>query len=100
MGINQSCPVLFSAHRQKQVCWSHLRVSILQTRGLRNPPDNCGTPPADLPPQAAKFKRRYRKCAGINRHVVGNERVLQERRERIHLGLESCGGHRKVPVEA
>src|SRR5215471_19996847 len=33
-------------------------------------------------------KRRYRKCAGINRHVVGNERVLQERRERIHLGPE------------
>src|SRR5258708_3739562 len=23
-------------------------------------------------------KRDYRKCAGINRHVVGNERVLQE----------------------
>jgi hypothetical protein len=42
----------------------------------------------------------YRKCAGINRHVVGNERVLQERRERIHLGPESCGGHREVPVEA
>src|SRR5260370_6331193 len=63
MGINQSCPVLFSAHRQKQVCWSHLRVSILQTRGLRNPPDNCGTPPAHLPPKAAKFKRRYRRLA-------------------------------------
>jgi hypothetical protein len=58
MGINQSCPVLFSAHRQKQVCWSHPRVSILQTRGLRNPPDNCGTPPAHLPPKAAKL------CAG------------------------------------
>ena len=58
MGINQSCPVLFSAHRQKQVCWSHLRVSILQTRGLRNPPDDCGTPPANLPPKAAKL------CAG------------------------------------
>jgi hypothetical protein len=25
------------------------------------------------------------KSAGINRHIVGNERVLQERRERIHL---------------
>ena len=35
-----------------------------------------------------------------NRHVVRNERVLQERRERIHLGPESCGGHRKAPVEA
>ena len=39
-------------------------------------------------------------CAGINRHVVGNERVLQERRKRLHLGLESCGEHREVPVEA
>jgi hypothetical protein len=42
----------------------------------------------------------YRECAGINRHVVGNERVLQERRKRLHLGLESCGGHREVLVEA
>jgi hypothetical protein len=39
-------------------------------------------------------------CAGINRHVVGNERVLQERRKRIHLGPESCGEHREVLVEA
>ena len=39
-------------------------------------------------------------CAGMNRHVVGNERVLQERRKRLHLGLESCGGHREVLVEA
>jgi hypothetical protein len=38
--------------------------------------------------------------AGINRHVVGNERVLQERRKRIHPGPESCGGHREVLVEA
>ena len=28
--------------------------------------------------------------AGINRHVVGDERALQERRQRIHPGLESC----------
>ena len=39
-------------------------------------------------------------CAGINRHVAGNERVLQERRKRLHLGLESCGEHREVLVEA
>ena len=32
----------------------------------------------------------------MNRHVVGNERVLQERRKRLHLGLESCGEHREV----
>ena len=43
---------------------------------------------------------RYTLCAGINRHVVGNERVLQERRKRIHLGPESCGGHRERSVEA
>ena len=35
-----------------------------------------------------------------NRHVVRNERVLQERRERIHLGPESCGGRREAAVEA
>src|SRR5712692_3779691 len=28
--------------------------------------------------------------AGINRHVVGDERALQERKQRIHPGLESC----------
>jgi hypothetical protein len=31
------------------------------------------------------------RCAGINRHVVGNARVLQERRKRIHLGPKPCG---------
>ena len=30
-------------------------------------------------------------CAGLNRHIVGNARVLQERRERIHLGPKPCG---------
>ena len=35
-----------------------------------------------------------------NRHVVRNERVLQERRERIHLGPEFCGGRREASVEA
>jgi hypothetical protein len=39
-------------------------------------------------------------CAGMNRHVVGNERVLEERRKRLHLGLQSCGEHREVLVEA
>ena len=28
--------------------------------------------------------------AGLNRHVVRNERVLQERRQRLHLGPQSC----------
>jgi hypothetical protein len=28
--------------------------------------------------------------AGINRQVVGDERALQERRQRIYPGLESC----------
>ena len=42
----------------------------------------------------------HSECAGINRRVVGNERVLQERRKRLHLGLESCGEHREVLVEA
>ena len=38
--------------------------------------------------------------AGINRHVVGNVRVLQERRERIHLGPKPCEGSREVALEA
>jgi hypothetical protein len=49
-----------------------------------------------------RSSRMYRadKCFRNNRHVVGNERVLQERRKRLHLGLESCGEHREVLVEA
>jgi hypothetical protein len=43
---------------------------------------------------------RFSSSAGINRHVVRNERVRQERRKRIHLGPESCGRHREVLVEA
>jgi hypothetical protein len=39
-------------------------------------------------------------CAGINRHVVRDERALQERKEQIHLGPEFCGEHREVLVEA
>ena len=59
MGINQFRAVLsFSVAVKEQVCWSHLRVSILQTRCLSNPPDKCGTPVTRLPPQAAKL------CAG------------------------------------
>jgi hypothetical protein len=40
-----------------------------------------------------------RPCAGINRHVVGNERVLQERNSEPP-GLESCGVRREARVEA
>jgi hypothetical protein len=38
--------------------------------------------------------------AGINRHVVGDERALQERKQRIHPGLESCSRHREMSLEA
>jgi hypothetical protein len=38
--------------------------------------------------------------AGINRHVVGDERALQERKQRIHPGLESCRRHREMSLEA
>src|SRR5205814_1082042 len=34
-----------------------------------------------------------RGCAGLNRHVVGEEGSLQERRKRLHPGPESCGGN-------
>ena len=65
MGINQFRPVLFSAGVKKQVRRSHLRVSILQTRGVRNPPAKCGTLVSRLPPQAARFKPACRKLAGL-----------------------------------
>jgi hypothetical protein len=39
-------------------------------------------------------------CAGLNRHVVGEEESLQERRKRLHPDPESCGWHREVSVEA
>ena len=38
--------------------------------------------------------------AGINRHVVGDERALEERKQRIHPGLESCRRHREMSLEA
>ena len=38
--------------------------------------------------------------AGINRHVAGDERALQERRKRIHPDPESCGGRREASSEA
>lgn len=39
-------------------------------------------------------------CAGLNRHEVGNERVLQEMRERIHPDRESCDKGREAIVES
>jgi hypothetical protein len=38
--------------------------------------------------------------AGTNRHVVGDARALQERKQRIHPDLESCWGRREVFPEA
>src|SRR5713101_8684312 len=38
--------------------------------------------------------------AGLNRYVVGDERALQERKQRIHPGLESCRRYREVSLEA
>ena len=42
----------------------------------------------------------FRCAPGLNRHVVGNARVLQERRKRIHLGPESYGRRREASAEA
>ena len=39
--------------------------------------------------------------AGMNRHIVGDERALQERKKkRFHPGLESCAGRREAAGEA
>jgi hypothetical protein len=38
-------------------------------------------------------------CAGLNRHVVGDERAPTGK-ENSHPGLESCRGHREVAPEA
>jgi hypothetical protein len=43
---------------------------------------------------------RFSGSAGLNRHVAGNERVLQERSQRLHLGPQSCRRHREMPLEA
>jgi hypothetical protein len=48
-------------------------------------------------PKALKDKQE---SAGLNRHVVGDERALQERRQRIHPGLESCRRYREITLEA
>src|ERR1700686_445772 len=45
-------------------------------------------------------ERRFSGSAGLNRHVAGNERVLQERRQRLHLGPQSCRWHREMSLEA
>ena len=42
----------------------------------------------------------YSESAAINRHVVGDARALQERKQLIHPDLESCGGHREMFLEA
>jgi hypothetical protein len=42
----------------------------------------------------------HTECAGLNRHVVGDERALQERRVANPSWLESCRRHREVSVEA
>jgi hypothetical protein len=39
-------------------------------------------------------------CAGLNRHVAGDERALQERRERLHPDPESCRQRREARLEA
>ena len=59
---------------------------------------------ADVPSYAGdrvRFALEFdRGCAGISRHVVGDERALQERRKRIHPDPESCDRRREVSVEA
>ena len=62
-------------------------------RPLSEPPVHCHR----LDPGV---EGRLSLCAGINRHVVGNARVLQERRKRIHLGPESYGRRREASAEA
>jgi hypothetical protein len=42
----------------------------------------------------------HSESAGVNRHVVGDARALQERKQRLHPGLESCAVHREVCSEA
>lgn len=60
---------------------------------LRAAEKNALRPAAsDFSPELANLRDAdYPSSARINRHVVGNERVRQERRKRIHLGPESCG---------
>src|ERR1700710_2344066 len=91
-----------------------VKLAALGTPAAESPGDNCamedstapgftrckGAIPERLYPVVNPRDADSRSSAGINRHVVGNERVLQERRKRIHPGPESCGGRREVFVEA
>ena len=42
----------------------------------------------------------FSECAGINRHEAGDERALQERRQRLHPDREFCAGRRETAREA
>src|SRR5579862_9761893 len=42
----------------------------------------------------------HSESAGLNRHVAGNERVQQERSQRLRLGPQSCRRHREMTLEA
>ena len=86
---------------------SHVGIRVHQPGAWKvfgaEPAESFGGDPARL---AAPGERMLRNgaiagypCAGINRHTVGNERVLQERSSEPP-DLESCGGGREAVVEA
>ena len=54
--------------------WRARLIPLRRASRIPQHPDEPGSP------DVGDETRRFRKCAGINRHVVGNERVLQERR--------------------
>jgi len=50
--------------------------------------------------QTALQENPFSGSAGLNRHVAGNERVLQESSQRLHFGPQSCRRHREMSLEA
>jgi hypothetical protein len=85
--------------RCAQVLHAHRRNSNLSK--FRASDRLTGTAHPEVNPKRCNFRVGDNTlCAGINRHVVGDARALQERKQRIHPGLESCMGHREVSGEA
>jgi hypothetical protein len=51
-------------------------------------------------PVVSESVKKVGGCAGLNRHVAGDERALRERRKRLHPDPESCRRRREAELEA
>jgi hypothetical protein len=79
------------------------------TSGMNHKGESTKAPPRDGTPRSSDEVGESRRSeggvcseasAGINRHVVGDERALQKREQRVYSGLESCVVRREAYGEA